>query len=128
LDKVKKGQEINIHIPYKNKDIKGIVTLPNNWVYGNIATAYPDYEMQESLFEIKIIPSNSEEAKDLIAKNYNLIPLKYAKFLDTSRENLNSSGKIKFSDCYQSTVALWYFVRLRLWQRKSNRSTDYCSR
>jgi methyl coenzyme M reductase subunit C-like uncharacterized protein (methanogenesis marker protein 7) len=25
LDKVKKGQE-NIHIPYKNKDIKGIVT------------------------------------------------------------------------------------------------------
>jgi HlyD family secretion protein len=24
--------------------------------------------MQESLFEIKIIPSNSEEAKDLIAK------------------------------------------------------------
>jgi ABC-2 type transport system permease protein len=23
------------------------------------------------------------------------------------------------------TVALWYFVRLRLWQRKSNRSTDY---
>jgi hypothetical protein len=45
--------------------------------------------MQESLFEIKIIPSNSEEAKDLIAKNYsNLIPLKYAKFLDTSQERI----------------------------------------
>jgi HlyD family secretion protein len=27
LDKVKKGQEINIHIPYKNKDIKGITTI-----------------------------------------------------------------------------------------------------
>jgi HlyD family secretion protein len=26
----------------------------------NIATAYPDYEMQESLFEIKIIPSSEE--------------------------------------------------------------------
>jgi hypothetical protein len=36
--------------------------------------------MQESLFEIKIIPSNSEEAKDLIANYSNLIPLKYAKF------------------------------------------------
>jgi HlyD family secretion protein len=69
LDKVKKGQEINIHIPYKNKDIKGIVTtIKQLGAYGNIATAYPDYEMQESLFEIKIIPSNSEEAKDLIAK------------------------------------------------------------
>jgi HlyD family secretion protein len=33
-----------------------------------ILQPYPDYEMQESLFEIKIIPSNSEEAKDLIAK------------------------------------------------------------
>jgi HlyD family secretion protein len=67
LDKVKKGQEINIHIPYKNKDIKGIVTtIKQLGAYGN---AYPDYEMQESLFEIKIIPSNSEEeAKDLIAK------------------------------------------------------------
>jgi HlyD family secretion protein len=64
----KKKQEINIHIPYKNKDIKELSTIKQLGAYGNIATAYPDYEMQESLFEIKIIPSNSEEAKDLIAK------------------------------------------------------------
>jgi HlyD family secretion protein len=39
LDKVKKGQEINIHIPYKNKDIKGIVTtIKQLGAYGNIAT------------------------------------------------------------------------------------------
>jgi hypothetical protein len=64
--------------------------------------------MQESLFEIKIIPSNSEEEAKTWLQNYsNLIPLKYAKFLDTSQENLNSSGKIKFSDCfYRSTVAM----------------------
>jgi hypothetical protein len=38
-------------------------------------------------------------------QNYsNLIPLKYAKFLDTSQENLNSSGKIKFSDCFYQTL------------------------
>jgi HlyD family secretion protein len=38
LDKVK-GQEINIHIPYKNKDIKGIVTtIKQLGAYGNIAT------------------------------------------------------------------------------------------
>ena len=69
LGKIKKGQEILVHIPYTKKDIKGIVTTVKQLgAYGNIATAYPDYEMQESLFEIKITPLNSKEAKDLITK------------------------------------------------------------
>lgn len=58
-----------VHIPYKKKDLKGIITTVKQLgAYGNIATAYPDYEMQESLFEIKITPSDSEEAKDLFTK------------------------------------------------------------
>lgn len=69
LEKVKKGQEITVYIPYKKKDIKGVVTtIKQLGAYGNISTAYPDYEMQESLFEIKITPSSSDEAKDLITK------------------------------------------------------------
>jgi hypothetical protein len=31
--------------------------------YGNIATAYPDYEMQESLFEIKNNPLEQRRSK-----------------------------------------------------------------
>lgn len=69
LDKFKKGQERIVHVFYKKKDFKGTVsTIKQLGAYGNIATAYPDYEMQESLFEIKITPSNTEEAKDLITK------------------------------------------------------------
>ncbi|MCV9934190.1 efflux RND transporter periplasmic adaptor subunit [Flavobacterium sp. LS1R47] len=69
LDKFKKGQEVTVHVPYKKIDIKGnISTIKQLGAYGNIATAYPDYEMQESLFEIKITPSNSNETKDLITK------------------------------------------------------------
>ena len=69
FEKVKKGQEITVHVPYKKKDIKGVVTtIKQLGAYGNISTAYPDYEMQESLFEIKITPSSSDEAKDLITK------------------------------------------------------------
>ena len=46
LDKIKKGQKILAHIPYTKKDIKGIVTTVKQLgAYGNIATAYPDYEM-----------------------------------------------------------------------------------
>lgn len=69
LDKIKKGQETNVHIFYNKKDIKGtITTIKQLGAYGNIATAYPDYEMQESLFEIKITPSNKQETKELITK------------------------------------------------------------
>jgi HlyD family secretion protein len=69
LEKFKKGQEITVHVPYKKEDVKGTIsTIKQLGAYGNIATAYPDYEMQESLFEIKITPSNLNETKDLITK------------------------------------------------------------
>lgn len=69
LKKFKKGQEITVHVPYKKEDFKGTIsTIKQLGAYGNIATAYPDYEMQESLFEIKITPSNLNETKDLITK------------------------------------------------------------
>lgn len=69
LAKFKKGQEITVYVPYKKENIKGIIsTIKQLGAYGNIATAYPDYEMQESLFEIKITPSKTDEIKDLITK------------------------------------------------------------
>jgi HlyD family secretion protein len=69
LAKFKKGQEITVHVPYKKEDIKGTIsTIKQLGAYGNIATAYPDYEMQESLFEMKITPSKIDETKDLITK------------------------------------------------------------
>jgi HlyD family secretion protein len=69
LSNFKKGQEINVSIPNSDKKIKGkITTIKQLGAYGNIATAYPDYELQESLFEIKISPMNIDESKDLITK------------------------------------------------------------
>jgi len=69
LDKIKKGQEMTVNVVYNKKDVKGKVSIIKQLgAYGNIATAYPDFEMQESLFEIKITPSNSQETKDLITK------------------------------------------------------------
>ena len=69
LDKIKKGQEMTVHVVYNKKDIKGTVsTIKQLGAYGNIATAYPDFEMQESLFEIKITPLNNQDSKDLITK------------------------------------------------------------
>ena len=60
---------MTVRVFYNKKDVKGIVTTVKQLgAYGNIATAYPDFEMQESLFEIKITPSNNQETRDLITK------------------------------------------------------------
>lgn len=69
LNQYKKGEKITVNIPYTKQNIQGKVTsIKQLSAYGNIATAYPDYELQESLFEIIITPINSNETKDLISK------------------------------------------------------------
>lgn len=69
LASLKKGQEISVSIPNSDKKIKGKITIIKQLgAYGNIATAYPDYELQESLFEVRIAPLNINDAKDLITK------------------------------------------------------------
>lgn len=69
LNKVSKGQEITVKIPYKNTSLTGIITqVKELGAYAKIATAYPDYEIEQSLFEIKVQPKNPEEAKDLFTK------------------------------------------------------------
>jgi HlyD family secretion protein len=69
LSGFKKGQEISVDIPNSDKKIKGKITIIKQLgAYGNIATAYPDYELQESLFEVRISPLDINETKDLITK------------------------------------------------------------
>ncbi|CAN1566854.1 EmrA Multidrug resistance efflux pump [Flavobacteriaceae bacterium] len=69
LSGFKKGQEISVGIPNSDKKIKGkITTIKQLGAYGNIATAYPDYELQESLFEVRITPMDISQSKDLITK------------------------------------------------------------
>lgn len=63
------GKEINVHIPYKNRDIKGkIRNIKQIGAYANIATAYPDYEVQDALYEILIDPINIQQANDILSK------------------------------------------------------------
>lgn len=69
LSKVQKGQEVMVNVVYNKSQVTGKITSVNALgAYANIATAYPDYEIQESLFEIKISPIDVEQAKDLFTK------------------------------------------------------------
>lgn len=69
LSKVQKGQEVTVNIVYNKSQVKGkVISVKALGAYANIATAYPDYEIQESLFEIKISPVDISQTKDLFTK------------------------------------------------------------
>lgn len=68
LSRIQRGMEVKVHLVYENRDIPATITrvkqLP---AYANIATAYPDYELQQSLFEIHATPVNRQDVKDVFA-------------------------------------------------------------
>lgn len=67
LNQVKKNMPVSVHSVYADKNIKAkIINIRKLPFYADITTAYPDYEIAESLFEIKIIPINSDDVEDLI--------------------------------------------------------------
>ncbi|TJZ61074.1 biotin/lipoyl-binding protein [Sphingobacterium olei] len=70
IGKVKKGATIAIQVPYlDNKIIQGkVVSLKTLSSYANIATAYPDYDQQQTLFEIKVLPVDPQVGQDLLTR------------------------------------------------------------
>ncbi|WP_278353952.1 hypothetical protein [Chryseobacterium gleum] len=69
LANYKEGKEITIYIPYQNRDIKGkIRNIKQIGAYANITTAYPDYEIQDALYELLIDPVNIQQSNDVLSK------------------------------------------------------------
>lgn len=68
IAKVKKKQRYTVHIPYNKTDIEGEVTSVSQLNhYADITTAYPDFEMGEALYEVKIRPVNPAQTNTLLA-------------------------------------------------------------
>ncbi len=70
VGKLNRGSEVILHIPYlDNKEIKGrIVAMKALSSYANISTAYPDYDNQLTVFEVKVIPQDHADVSDLLTK------------------------------------------------------------
>lgn len=67
LNEIQKEQKLNIHVGYSNQKIEGIIKTINPLSsYADISTAYPDYEVHQSLFEIKIIPVDPSISNEVI--------------------------------------------------------------
>ncbi|MDN3706861.1 efflux RND transporter periplasmic adaptor subunit [Myroides ceti] len=70
LSQFEKGKEVTLHVPYNNSSIKGKVkNIKKLGSYANIATAYPDYEMQDALYEVTISPENNNAAAALLSQS-----------------------------------------------------------
>ncbi|NQD71840.1 HlyD family efflux transporter periplasmic adaptor subunit [Sphingobacterium shayense] len=67
---LKKGDTVSVSLPYlQGKTLNGkVVAIRTLNSYANIATAYPDYETQQSLFEVKVVPQDALGANDLLTK------------------------------------------------------------
>lgn len=67
----KKGTLVQVEIPYLNhKKVEGKISLVKLiGAYANIATAYPDYEMQDALYEIRIKPNTITDANEILSKS-----------------------------------------------------------
>ncbi len=70
VGKLSRGSEVTLYVPYlDNKEIKGrIIAMKALSSYANISTAYPDYDNQLTVFEVKVVPSDHTSVRDLLTK------------------------------------------------------------
>lgn len=63
----RKGMPVKMTINYNKKELSGkIVSIKQLAKYANITTAFPDYNPEDAIYEIKVIPEHREAAKDIL--------------------------------------------------------------
>ncbi len=68
VNNYKVGNEFQITSPFTDEEFSGkVVTIKQLNRYADITSAFPDYELGESTYEVKLIPVNSKKAETLYA-------------------------------------------------------------
>lgn len=69
LNQYKINQPVKVKVLYNGEVIAGKISVIKQLaVYANISSAYPDYNLQESLFEMKVVPDDINAAKNIYTK------------------------------------------------------------
>lgn len=59
----KKGDRVKVSMPYLNQSAEGrIATVKQLTRYANITAAYPEYQIEEAVYEVKIVPDNLKDS------------------------------------------------------------------
>ncbi|MEQ7799685.1 biotin/lipoyl-binding protein [Pedobacter sp. ASV1-7] len=63
----KKGENIEVNVLYNKEKLKGkIQTVKQLTRYADVTAAYPSYEIEEAVYEVKIIPDDMNAAEKLL--------------------------------------------------------------
>lgn len=67
IAKYQKGMAVKMLVRYSNQKVSGkIVSIKQMAKYGDITTAFPDYQPEEAVYEIKVIPDNQDAVKNIL--------------------------------------------------------------
>lgn len=67
IEKYKKGESIEVNVLYNKEKLTGkIQTVKQLTRYADITAAYPSYEIEEAVYEVKIIPDDRKAAEQLL--------------------------------------------------------------
>ncbi|MBU4538242.1 MAG: biotin/lipoyl-binding protein [Weeksellaceae bacterium] len=65
-----KGMTVNLKSTHGNKEFAGkIVTIKQLTKYADITTAFPDYQPEDAVYEIKVIPTDKVKANGLLVNS-----------------------------------------------------------
>lgn len=63
-----KGDKISIKVPYTGLETTGRIQVIKQLTrYADVTTAYPDFQIEDAVYEIKIIPDDLKSAESLLA-------------------------------------------------------------
>lgn len=66
IGQYKKGETVQVKVAYNGRIAEGkIITIKQLARYADITTAYPDYQLEEAIYEIKIRPLVPDSANDI---------------------------------------------------------------
>lgn len=70
LGDITPGDRVKVSVRYKDAELidAEVVMVKALSSYADIATAYPDFDMQQALFEVEVRPIEPEKTRDLITK------------------------------------------------------------
>lgn len=65
-----KGKTVKMFVNYNKKEISGrIVSIKQLAKYADITTAFPDYNPEDALYEIKVIPENQNQLDNILVNS-----------------------------------------------------------
>ncbi|HVI48240.1 MAG TPA: biotin/lipoyl-binding protein [Chitinophaga sp.] len=67
ISKYKKGQDVKLQLTYNQEELDGTIAYIKQLTrYADITTAYPDYQPQDAIYEIKVVPKDPGKVKDIL--------------------------------------------------------------